>query len=112
MNTRGSAGSATGERKPPPTGNHSYLEAGFESVCAAAIAGSAVRRRSVRSFFIFAGACPAVFGDVENQAVGVMEFHLIEAAAVYRLSGPVRAAGGLDRPDEIAPGADGEFLTD
>src|SRR3954470_8610370 len=94
--TRGSAGSATGERKPPPTGNHSNREAGV-SVCAAAIAGNAVRTRSVSSFFILARASPAVFCDVEDHAIGIVEFHLIKTRAVYRLSGPVRAAGGLDR---------------
>src|SRR3954470_15456185 len=94
--TRGSAGSATGERNPPPTGNHSNREAG-ESVCAAAIAGNAVRARSVSSFFILARASPAVFCDVEDHAIGIVEFHLIKTRAVYRLSGPVRAAGRLDR---------------
>src|SRR3954468_21812553 len=94
--TRGSAGLATGQRTPPPTGNHSNREAGG-SVCAAAIAGNAVRARSVSSFFILARASPAVFCDVEDHAIGIVEFHLIKTRAVYRLSGPVRAAGALDR---------------
>src|SRR5687768_1239964 len=79
IETRGSAGSATGERKPPPTGNHSYRQASLW----AAASGAASDRIS---------ASPAVFSDVEHQAIGIVEFHFIKAAAVYRLSGPVRSS--------------------
>src|SRR5262245_8552996 len=74
IDTRGSAGSATGERKPLPTGNHSNFEAAA-GAWAAARAGAAARSRRSVSFFILRAALhPAAF------------------AFVYRPSGPFGGA--------------------
>src|SRR5690348_7712748 len=75
---------------------------------------------------VFGSARPAVRGNVESDAVGIVEFHLVEAAALGGLAHPVPPAGRLDalaRPghvvddeaevvhaDELAAAATGELF--